>query len=163
MSYSRLSKIVMVLALSAFAFLVTFNNITDYGSNFQFVQHVLSMDTTFDGNAAMYRAVTTPLLWTLGYWGIIAGEAITCLLLLMGGWRMIGQRSSAAADFDRSKGLVIAGATAGFLVWFLGFIVIGGEWFLMWQSPVWNGQDAAFRFCMIILAVLIYVTRPETD
>src|SRR5918994_6470166 len=47
----RYAKILMVLALAAFAFLVTFNNITDYGSNFAFVQHVLSMDTTFPGNA----------------------------------------------------------------------------------------------------------------
>jgi predicted small integral membrane protein len=29
----RLSKIVMCLSLAAFAFLVTFGNITDYGSN----------------------------------------------------------------------------------------------------------------------------------
>ena len=42
MSVSRLAKIVMVLGLSAFAFMVTFNNITDYDSNFEFVKHVLS-------------------------------------------------------------------------------------------------------------------------
>ncbi len=49
----RYAKILMVLSLAAFAFLVTFNNITDYGSNFGFVQHVLSMDTPFPENAAM--------------------------------------------------------------------------------------------------------------
>ena len=163
MSYSRWSKIAMVLALAAFAFLVTFNNVTDYDSNFEFVKHVLSMDTTFEGNAAMYRAITNPTLWAVGYWGIIAGEGLTCLLLAIGAWRMIRQHDAAAAEFDRAKGLVIAGATVGFLVWFLGFIVVGGEWFLMWQSAIWNGQEAAFRFYMTILAVLIYVTRPETD
>jgi predicted small integral membrane protein len=36
----RYAKILMVLSLSAFAFMVTFNNISDYGSNFSFVQHV---------------------------------------------------------------------------------------------------------------------------
>ena len=46
MSVSRLAKIAMVLCLAAFAFMVTFNNITDYNSNFEFVKHVLSMDTT---------------------------------------------------------------------------------------------------------------------
>jgi hypothetical protein len=49
----RLSKIILCLCLAAFAFLVTFGNITDYGSNFAFVQHVLSMDTTFPGNKLM--------------------------------------------------------------------------------------------------------------
>jgi len=74
---TRYAKILMVLSLAAFAFMVTFNNVTDYGSNFAFVQHVLSMDTTFPDNAAMYRAVTNPLLWHLGYWLIIAGEGLT--------------------------------------------------------------------------------------
>lgn len=163
MSYARLSKIVMVLALAAFALLVTFNNITDYDSNYEFVKHVLSMDTTFKGNAGMYRAITSPALWTLGYWGIIAAEGITGLLLLLGALRMIRAYSGPAGTFDKAKDLVIAGATLGFLVWFFGFMVVGGEWFLMWQSPTWNGQEAAFRFYMTILAVLIWVTRPETD
>jgi predicted small integral membrane protein len=27
----------------------------------------------------------------------------------------------------------------------------------MWQSSSWNGQDAAFRFTLIVLAVAVYV------
>ena len=46
----RLSKIAMTAALAAFAFIVTFNNLVDYNSNYEFVKHVLSMDTTFPGN-----------------------------------------------------------------------------------------------------------------
>jgi predicted small integral membrane protein len=45
-------------------------------------------------------------------------------------------------------------------VWFFGFMVVGGEWFSMWQSPTWNGQEAAFRFYMTILAVLIPMQLP---
>jgi predicted small integral membrane protein len=41
------------------------------------------------------------------------------------------------------------GALAGFLVWFTGVMVVGGEWFPMWQSADWNGVHAAFRFCVI--------------
>jgi predicted small integral membrane protein len=158
----RLCKIVMVLALAAFAFLVTFNNITDYNSNFEFVKHVLSMDTTFPDNAAMYRAITAPWMWHLGYWGIIAGEGLTFVLLLLGAIRMWGARAATGAEFDAAKTLTILGATVGFVVWFGGFIVVGGEWFLMWQST-WNGQDAAFRFYMSILGVLIFVNQPERD
>ena len=43
----RLSKIAMIAALAAFAFVVAYDNIVDYNSNFDFVRHVLSMDTTF--------------------------------------------------------------------------------------------------------------------
>jgi tRNA(adenine34) deaminase len=54
----RLAKILMIAAVGAFAFMVTYDNIVDYGSNYEFVRHVLSMDTTFSGNALMDRAVT---------------------------------------------------------------------------------------------------------
>lgn len=160
---SRLAKIVMVLGLALFAGIVTFTNITDYDSNFEFVKHVLSMDTTFPGNKAMYRAITSPTLWSVGYWAIIAGEGLTALLFLIGGWRMIRAADAPAEEFDSAKSFVIAGATVGFLVWFVGFMVVGGEWFLMWQSSTWNGQEAAFRFYVTILAVLIFVNQPERD
>ncbi len=163
MTMSRLAKIVMVFGLALFAAIVTFSNITDYQSNFEFVKHVLSMDTTFPGNKAMYRAVTSPLLWTIGYWTIIAGEGLTAVLFLLGGWRMIRAWDGPADEFDQAKSFTIAGALMGFLVWFVGFMVVGGEWFLMWQSSTWNGQEAAFRFYMTILAVLIFVNQPERD
>lgn len=153
----RYCKIVMVAGLALFAFLVTFNNVTDYNSNFEFVKHVLSMDTTFEGNAAMWRAITTPWVWHVGYWGIIAGEGLTCLLLAFGALRMAQAAEADADTFQSAKSVVVAGATVGFLIWFVGFMAVGGEWFLMWQSEAWNGQQAAFRFYMSILAVTILV------
>lgn len=159
----RLSKIVMSLCLAAFAFLVAFGNITDYGSNFAFVQHVLSMDTTFPGNALMYRSITNPTVWTVGYWLIIFGEALTCLLFLIAAFKLWQARNGSGKEFNDAKGFVVIGATMGFLVWFLGFMVVGGEWFAMWQSSTWNGQEAAFKFYMTMLAVLIFVNQPDHD
>jgi len=43
----RAAKIAMIAAIALFATLVAFGNITDYGTNLAFVQHVLSMDTIF--------------------------------------------------------------------------------------------------------------------
>lgn len=159
----RISKIVMVAGLGLFGLLVAFNNITDYGSNFEFVKHVLSMDTTFPGNKAMYRAIPVPAVWHLGYWVIIAGEALTGALFAGAAWEMFTARHADAAGFRRAKRLVAAGAATGFLVWFVGFMVIGGEWFLMWQSPSWNGQTAAFQFYVTILLVLIHVMGPDPE
>ncbi len=159
----RLCKVVMLLGLGLFAFLVTFTNITDYDSNFQFVRHVMSMDTTFEGNRAMYRAITTPWMWHVGYWGVILGEGLTCVFLVWGGLRLFAARHAPAAEFQSRKDIAVVGATFGFLVWFVGFMAVGGEWFLMWQSEVWNGQQAAFRFYMSILAVLIFVMMPDPD
>ena len=59
------------------------------------------------------------------------------------------------------SGFAIIGVTLAFLLWFSGFMVVGGEWFAMWQSKTWNGQEAAFRFYMTALAVLLFVDQPD--
>ncbi|APC19984.1 putative small integral membrane protein [Pseudomonas protegens] len=159
----RYVKITMTLAVAAFALLVAYNNISDYGSNFAFVQHVLSMDSVFPGNSATDRALTLPLLWNAGYWLIIAGEALTGALLVFGALHLWLARHGVASDFNRAKRWAIAGFCLGFCVWFFGFMVVGGEWFMMWQSKAWNGQDAAFKFYMAILGVLIFLNQPDTE
>jgi predicted small integral membrane protein len=60
-----------------------------------------------------------------------------------------------------AKQFVAIGVGLGFLLWFGGFMVVGGEWFAMWQSKTWNGQEAAFRFYMTLLAVLIFVNQRD--
>ncbi|MGD9502751.1 MAG: DUF2165 family protein [Methyloceanibacter sp.] len=163
MLITRYAKIVMSLALAAFCLLVSIDNITDYGTNYLFVQHVMSMDTTFPGNALMYRAITDPVLWRAAYAAIIAAEGVAGILLLAGAIRLIRLRNAPGAAFNQGKTLVIAGCLLAFLVWFFGFMVVGGEWFAMWQSKDWNGQEAAFRFYMAVLGVLIFVSLPDGD
>jgi predicted small integral membrane protein len=163
MLIARYAKIVMSLALAAFCLLVAFDNLTDYGTNYLFVQHVMSMDAIFPGNALMYRSITNPVLWQVAYAGIIAAEGATGILFLAGAIRLIQLRNAPGAVFNEAKALVIAGATLAFLVWFFGFMVVAGEWFAMWQSQTWNGQDAAFRFYMAVLGVLIFVALPDGD
>ncbi|WP_248795987.1 DUF2165 family protein [Pseudomonas sp. MWU13-2105] len=160
---ARYAKIALTLALAAFALMVTFNNITDYGSNFAFVRHVLSMDTTFPDNAAMYRAISNPALWHAAYWLIIFGEGLSALLLSCGAWSLWRARRADTISFGQAKKWVIGGATVGFLVWFFGFMVVGGEWFLMWQSATWNGQEPAFKFYMALLGVLIFVNQADNE
>jgi predicted small integral membrane protein len=154
-------KTLMVAGLALYPLLVAFGNITDYGSNYVFVQHVLSMDTTFPGNKLMYRAITSPALQNLGYVLIIAGEAATGLVLAYGAIALFRAREGTPAEFAAARLWVALGGFLGFLVWFVGFLVVGGEWFAMWQSPTWNGQEAAFRFVASILLVVLFVMQPE--
>ena len=158
----RLSKVVMVAGLAAYALLVTFGNITDYGSNFAFIQHVMSMDTTFPGNHLMYRAITSPMLHNIAYCVLIAGEALTGIVLAVAVWRLWRRRDD-PARFVAAKGVVALGAALAFLIWFVGFLVIGGEWFAMWQSANWNGQEFGFRFVACFLLVTVFVMMPEQE
>jgi predicted small integral membrane protein len=110
----RLAKVVMVAALAAFAFLVTYDNLVDYGSNYQFVQHVLSMDTTFPDNTLRDRAITNPSLWRAAYATIIAAEGLTCLLLTVGAIALVARLGATADAFNRAKVWAVAGLTVGF-------------------------------------------------
>ena len=157
----RSVKIVMVGSLALFAGLVTYDNLTDYETNYTFVRHVLSMDTTPPGNALMYRSVNSPSWWQAAYALIIAGEGATALGFAGAAALLLRHLSSPAASFNRAKGLTAVAAGLGFLVWFFGFMVIGGEWFQMWRSPLWNDQQRAFRFYLTILAVLIFVMQKD--
>src|SRR5437763_12591635 len=123
---TRLVKTAMVASCALFALLVAFNNVVDYGSNYEFVRHTLSMDTTFPGNALKGRAITSPTLWTIAYWLIIATEAATGALLALGALRLASTLRQPAVQFNAAKSAVVLGIGLGFLLWFTGFLVIGG-------------------------------------
>jgi predicted small integral membrane protein len=160
MSIIRLSKTAAVVATAFFASLVAFGNITDYGTNWDFVQHVFSMDSVFPTATIKYRAIDNPTLQTAGYLVIIAAETLTAMLCWIGAAKLL-LASGDAARFNRAKGYAVAGLTLGFLVWQVGFMSIGGEWFGMWMSREWDGVPDAFRFFVTILMVLIYLVLPD--
>ena len=153
----------MVASLALLGLLASFNNLIDYGSNYEFVRHVLSMDTTFPGNALMWRAITQPTLWTIAYWLIILTEAAVGVLLAFAALRLATTLRSSSRMFNTAKRYVMLGVGLGFLLWFTGFLVIGGEWFAMWQSKTWNSQEAAFRLYITLLAVIIFVNQPDGE
>lgn len=159
----RAAKIAMVAAIALFATIVAFGNITDYGTNFAFVQHVLSMDSIFERSTIRYRAIESPALHHLAYAVIIATEALTALLCWMGAFALLRKLTADARAFNNAKTFAIAGLVLGFLLWQVGFMTIGGEWFGMWQSRSWDGVPSAFRFVMVITAVLIVVALPDGE
>jgi predicted small integral membrane protein len=159
----RLAKVTMVAALAAYALTVAYDNIVDYGSNYEFVKHVLTMDTTFDASTLKYRAISNEMMWRIAYGLIIGVEGLTGILLTVGAIALLKRLTAPGKIFNQSKLWAVVGLTLGFGLWFGGFMMIAGEYFAMWQSKLWNGQEAAFRITAIILGVLIYVTLPDDD
>ena len=159
----RAAKVSLVFGVALFYSLVLLNNLTDYNPNYQFVRHVLMMDSTFPGNHGMWRSLNQPALHTAFYISIIAWETVTMLLCWWGGLRMARALRATAAEFHLAKRVAIAALTLSLLMWLVAFLSVGGEWFLMWQSKTWNGQDAAFRMFTVIGLVLLLVARPEAE
>src|ERR1700676_3390761 len=107
----RAIKSALIFGVAIFYSPVVFNNITDYGSNYEFVRHVLMMDSTFPGNRGMWRAIHSPLLHTAFYLSIIIWESITMLLCWWGGIRMARALGGSGAAFQEAKRVSIAALT----------------------------------------------------
>lgn len=86
------------------------------------------------------------------------------MLLCWWGALQLGRALRATpAAFQAAKKWAIAGFTLSLLMWLVAFLSVGGEWFLMWQSRTWNGQDAAFRMFTVAGIVLLLVAQREAD
>ena len=128
--------------------LITIGNITDYDTNYAFVQHVFAMDTTFKSPNMMWRAITNQGLVTTAYILIIIWEGLAAIALIAAVVAWI--RGSELAKRLTSLGWLMEAMLFGG-----GFIAIGGEYFQMWQSSKWNGLTAALQNVIIASVGLI--------
>ncbi|MET7287900.1 DUF2165 domain-containing protein [Streptomyces sp. NPDC005573] len=143
--------------LALYIALVALGNITDYGTNQQFVRHVLAMDTTFKDDALMGRAVTGTGLQDAAYDAIIVWESLAAVVLI---W---GTALWALRRHERARRVSTYGLLMILLLFGAGFVAIGGEWFAMWQSKTWNGLDAATRVIVLAGLALIVNQLPGGD
>jgi predicted small integral membrane protein len=158
---NRLIKIFFGIAVGLYMLLVCFNNISDYDTNFQFVSKVSGMEDIFSKEKNGWRAINSRVLQHIFYVFIIAWEIVTTILVTVGVTRMIRKLKSDASDFKESKKFLTTGLFLGIILWFGIFVTIGGEWFLMWQSKIWSGQNTAFFLSICFILFLIYLNQPE--
>ena len=122
----RLSKTLLVAAVALFYTLVVLNNLTDYGSNYAFVHHVLLMDSTFPGNHGMWRAIH-PLWMHAAFYDtiIVLGgrDDVACCGLepcnFCARWASRARGSRTRRRW-RSRGL-----TVSLLMWLVAFLCVG--------------------------------------
>lgn len=157
----RMLQTLTLFLAGLYGLFVFAGNLMDYDSNFQFVRHVLSMDTTFEGNALMWRAIDNEVIHHIAYWGIIIAEGTFALLALVGSVKLFARRNADAAGFNQAKAWGYAAYAVGLLIWFFGFIIIGSEWFAMWQSSSWNGKDTAMPIAMLLGTLAVLLALPE--
>ncbi|MEU7425815.1 DUF2165 domain-containing protein [Streptomyces sp. NPDC040750] len=153
----RLAAGVLTGILALYITLVALGNITDFGTNQQFVRHVLAMDTTFKDDDLMWRAITSTALEDTAYVLIIVWETVAALVLVWGTYLWARQ------DVDRARRFSTYGLLMLLLLFGAGFIAIGGEWFSMWQSKSWNGLDAATRIFLLAGVALIVNQLPGAE
>jgi predicted small integral membrane protein len=160
----RLLKSLLVLSIGLYGVLVSSGNIVDYDNNWQLVQNVLSMSTMepwFKGDVLKNRAVTNEGIQQAIYLAIITGETIFGILCSIGGIQMLwGLATGRLSLFVKGKMWFTLGCIPALLVWYTGFVVIGGEYFAMWGNQ-WNGQKTAYTFMTFIMISLFYISQAE--
>lgn len=158
----RAAKIFLAASAGALILLVGLNNLMDYGTNFEVVRHILSMDT-IPPSPLTWRAIASPTLHHLCYWFIIAVEFGAAGLTLYGAWRLWQARAREAKAFNAAKAMAVAGLALAFALYFLGFMAVGGEWFQMWRSNGFNEQEPAFRFIGCVGLALIFLNQKDGE
>ena len=156
----RYIKLGMVGSIALFFSLIAIDNLIEFASNLPAVQHVLSMDTTFHVPILMQRAIINPSIQIGIYYLIIAWEFLTAIVCWIGCVRLLFNINASDSQFIAAKTVAFIGLFLGFILYMVGFIIIGGEWFSMWQSPSWNAQPTAGLFVSLIMFVMIFLALP---
>lgn len=158
----RISKILLVSVIAINLSLVVLNNLLDYNSNYNFVQHVMKMDTVFPDNQLKWRAIDSPFIWNVFYIIIIIWEILIAYFCWKGVIKLFKNLKSTGEEFIKAKTPAVIGLTLCLLLFGLAFITIGGEWFFMWQSKTWgDGMPSALRIFTMTGLILIYLNMKE--
>ncbi|MCF4994073.1 DUF2165 family protein [Pseudomonas syringae] len=153
----RYSKLILMAYISFFGLLVMYHNFTDYASNYEYVGHILSMDTTQQNESIRYRAITSPLLHHRIYWFVITMEVTYTAFCLLGTYHLLKKINASAEDFHEAKKFSIIGLLIAMFIYYVCLQVIGVEWFDMDTSTTWNAKDWARHIVDFILPLMIYI------
>jgi predicted small integral membrane protein len=153
----RYSKVTLMTYISIFGLLVMYSNFTDYSSNYEYVGHILSMDTTQVNTNIRYRAIDSPMLHHRIYWFIITMEVIYTVCCLVGTYHLYRKTNESADVFHEAKKLSIIGLLTALFIYYVCLQVIGVEWFDMDTSQTWNAKDWARHIVDFLLPLLIYI------
>lgn len=160
----RASKLALMSFISFFGLMMMYSNFADYPTNYEYVAHILSMDTTSDRETYTNRAITSPMLQHRIYWIIITLEVIYTILCLMGTYQLYRKLKASADDFHEAKSYALMGLLVAIFVYYVCIQVVGIEWFNMDQSQAWNYDEWAKSILNFILPSLIYISiKTESD
>lgn len=156
----RIAKIILLISIACYLTLIVLNNITDYEMNHNYVSHILAMDTIYHNSPLKWRAIDSPFLHHAFFICIISAQALIAALCWAGAFKMLQARRYPQL-FNQQKSLAIYGLSLGIFLWLVCFLAIAGEWFSMWQSRTYNGQQASFRYLIIFMLAIIFISQKD--
>ncbi len=160
----RILKIVLIVFVGLQAWFYVAGNIANWSTAHWAVGYVLGMEGHEVYGSHIFPPITHPALVSVALLAIITGEFLIGALSLKGAWDLIRVLKGPADVFHASKTYAILGCGMAMVVWFGGFIVIGGALFQMWQTELGSGSfEGAFIYGASSFLVLLFVNSPEAE
>ncbi|MGA7297583.1 MAG: DUF2165 domain-containing protein [Rhodanobacteraceae bacterium] len=158
----RILKIVLVVFVGLQGWFYVAGNLANWSAATGAVGYVLGMGGHDVYGTNIFPAITNTTLVAIALLIIVSGEFLVGALSLKGAWDLWKARNSDADAFNAAKKYAILGAGTAMVVWFGGFIVIGGALFQMWQTQVGSGSfNGAFIYAGTSALVLLFVNSPD--
>ena len=158
----RYLKIILVILVGLQGLLYVAGNSANWNTGLESVAYVLSMEGHEIYGSHIVPPVTNSALVTIAFLVILAGEFLVGALSLKGAWDLWSARKGSPDAFEAAKTYAVLGTGMAMVVWFGGFVVIGGVLFQMWQTQIGHGSFAdAFVFAASGALVLLFVSTPD--
>lgn len=155
-------KIILVVFVGLTGILFVAGNIANWNKGLELVGYVLSMEGHEIYGSHIFPPITNSTLVTIAFLIILAGESLVGVLSFKGAWDLWRARKGSAKTFNASKTYSVLGTGMAIVVWFGGFMVIGGVLFQMWQTQIGAGSfHDAFRFAVMGGLVLLFVSNTD--
>lgn len=158
----RITKIILVLFVGLQGWLYVAGNLANWDAGLSAIAYVLGMqEHTYYANHLL-PPITSPALVTAAFVIIVFGEFLVGALSFKGVWDLWKARKSSAETFNASKTCAILGPATAMVVWFGGFIVLGGGLFQMWQTQIGDGSfTGSFVYAATSGLVLLFVQADD--
>lgn len=160
----RLTKVVIALMPAFLGLFALLNNLSDYKGTLDHVLvPIMCMKDTFGNPAQTWRSLcSVPLMHTV-FIAVIMIETIICAVGFWGVYRMASTVRATSAAFRDSCRLTSLACLLGILVWGLGFFVIIGDWFLVWQGDFKPFRTDGLTYSAIMIICLLAINHADKE
>jgi len=160
----RLAKSALIGALGLFVTVFALNNIANFSTAISHVGYVLSQADHTVYPVSLFPALNADLIVTATLCLIIAAELATGVVLLKGGLDLFRARAQAVQAFEDAKSAALLGCLMAIGVWFGLFMVLGGTFYQMWQTPLGRGSfDDSYTMVMVAGMMFLIVRSPDAQ
>jgi predicted small integral membrane protein len=155
--FFRLITLLLIIGIALTGFLAALTNLSEPQSNFAFIKHIMSMDTTYQTKGCMWRAVNNPILQRTAFSFIIILEILVAIFGIIGSYQLTSNLLAIEPAWETAKFFCYLSLFVALFIWFFIFQVIGAEWFSSWQSEHWNGIRDSMRINLIAIAGVLFL------